>query len=69
MTYKSGIYKHVSGGRVGGHAIRLVGYGKEGDVNFWILANSWGEKWGEQGWFRMAWGECGIDATVHGCTP
>ena len=27
----------------------------------WICRNSWGEKWGENGYFKIAYGECGID--------
>jgi len=69
MSYKGGIYKHTTGDRRGGHAIKLVGYGVEGADKYWILANSWGPAWGENGYFRMAYGECGIDTTVLGCEP
>lgn len=69
MSYKSGVYQYTWGGRKGGHAIKLVGWGQEGDLNYWICANSWGDKWGEKGFFRIAWHNCGIDATVMGCTP
>jgi len=31
MSYKGGIYKHVTGPRQGGHAIKIVGYGVEND--------------------------------------
>ena len=69
MSYKGGIYQHVSGSRQGGHAIKIIGYGKEGNVEYWICANSWGPAWGESGYFRIAFGQCGIDKTVVGCTP
>lgn len=26
MNYKSGVYKHVSGSLLGGHAVKIVGY-------------------------------------------
>lgn len=49
----------------------MVGYGHDepSGLDYWICANSWGPEWGENGFFRIAKGECGIDATVYGCTP
>ena len=32
MSYKSGIYKHVSGSALGGHAVIIIGWG----VEYWI---------------------------------
>jgi len=69
MNYKSGIYQHTSGYLEGGHAIKILGWGVEGGVDYWICANSWGTSWGEDGFFRIAYGECGIDSAVYGCTP
>lgn len=69
FSYSGGIYKHTSGGVAGGHAVKIVGYGSEGGVNYWIVANSWGPNWGENGFFRIAFGECGIEDQVFSCTP
>ncbi|KAL9652901.1 hypothetical protein ABK040_015419 [Willaertia magna] len=68
MSYKSGVYKHVSGGLLGGHAVKLVGWGvdtKTG-LDYWILANSWGNGWGLSGFFWMLRGrnECNIEGDV-----
>ena len=61
MSYKGGIYKHTFGSMLGGHAVKLVGWGQENGVNYWIIANSWSSGWGENGYFRIAWGQVGIE--------
>eukprot|EP00429_Kryptoperidinium_foliaceum_P020074 CAMPEP_0176049082 /NCGR_PEP_ID=MMETSP0120_2-20121206/24386_1 /TAXON_ID=160619 /ORGANISM="Kryptoperidinium foliaceum, Strain CCMP 1326" /LENGTH=380 /DNA_ID=CAMNT_0017382505 /DNA_START=45 /DNA_END=1184 /DNA_ORIENTATION=+ len=84
--YRSGIYKGgLSGckpdpdrGVLGlDHAVLLVGYGVEhgltGAVPYWKVKNSWGKKWGENGFFRILRGAgmCGISlaATTAEVTP
>jgi C1A family cysteine protease len=65
--YTSGIYQHTSGGEAGGHCVTIVGY--DDNPGFWICKNSWGTGWGEGGFFRIAYGECGIDSWLnHGVT-
>lgn len=56
MSYAGGIYKHTSGSVLGGHAIKIIGWGKENGQEYWLVANSWGTKWGIQGYFKMAMG-------------
>lgn len=62
FSYKSGIYRHVTGGVAGGHCVCVVGYDDAG--GFWICKNSWGTGWGEGGFFCIAYGQCGIDSTM-----
>ena len=69
MNYKSGVYHHVSGGMLGGHAVKMLGWGTENGVNYWLCANSWGPSWGENGFFKIKQGDCGIDQAVYACTP
>lgn len=52
MAYKSGIYKPTSSVSLGGHAIKIIGWGEEKGVKYWLVANSWNEDWGEKGFFR-----------------
>ena len=61
MYYTGGIYIHTSGSYLGGHAVKIVGWGNENGTEYWIVANSWGTTWGENGFFRIALGQCGID--------
>ena len=53
MNYKSGVYIHKSGSFLGGHAVKAVGWGVEGGNKYWIIANSWGTGWGEQGFIKF----------------
>merc|ERR1711953_352799 len=64
-TYKSGVYTHTSGSYLGGHAVRLVGWGVDGSTPYWIIANSWNETWGNGGYFWIKRGndECGIESS------
>jgi len=64
LTYKSGVYSHKSGSQLGGHAVKMIGWGVDGGVNYWTIANSWNEDWGDQGFFKIKRGgnECGIES-------
>jgi cathepsin B len=70
-TYKSGVYKHVSGGQLGGHAIKISGWGVENGVKYWLCVNSWNEDWGFQGTFKILRGEnhCGIEGQIVAGLP
>ncbi|VDP72508.1 unnamed protein product [Echinostoma caproni] len=70
-SYRSGVYQHVAGGMLGGHAVRLVGWGEENGVPYWKIANSWNTDWGEQGYFKILRGrnECGIESDVNAGLP
>ena len=69
LSYKRGIYEHVTGKMLGGHAVKILGWGHENNTDFWICANSWDTTWGEQGYFRIKMGEGGIDSSVWACIP
>ncbi|GKT35645.1 hypothetical protein ADUPG1_008761, partial [Aduncisulcus paluster] len=62
--YSSGVYQHVSGSYEGGHAVKIIGWGTTNDTDYWIVSNSWGYDWGENGTFRIIRGvdECGIES-------
>eukprot|EP01018_Ginkgo_biloba_P005412 Gb_05701 [translate_table: standard] len=62
--YETGVYKHILGNYIGGHAVKLIGWGTTDGVDYWLLANSWNTAWGEGGYFKIVRGanECGIEA-------
>lgn len=70
--YKSGIYKHITGDVMGGHAVKLIGWGTSEDgVDYWLLANQWNRGWGDDGYFKIVRGtnECGIEEDVTAGLP
>jgi len=70
-SYKSGVYKHVTGAALGGHAVRMLGWGVEDGVKYWLMANSWNAGWGAEGFFKILRGEdeCGIEDSIVAGIP
>ncbi|XP_036433805.1 cathepsin S, ortholog 1 [Colossoma macropomum] len=61
--YKSGIYDDPAcDPRSVNHAVLVVGYGQDKGQDYWLIKNSWGSAWGENGFVRMARNknQCGI---------
>lgn len=46
---------------IGGHAVVVIGWGVDSStgVQYWLCRNSWGIKWGDQGYFKIQydWGD------------
>lgn len=59
FSYVSGVYRHTTGSLAGYHAVSVIGY--DDAQQCWICKNSWGTNWGDQGFFRIGYGECGMD--------
>jgi len=53
--YKGGVYSGCQKDTVVNHAVLNVGYGHDddSDKNYWLIRNSWGEKWGEKGYLKV----------------
>ena len=71
LSYKTGVYKHVQGEYLGGHAVKILGWGVEEGVPYWLVANSWNEYWGDKGFFKILRGqdECGIEGSIVAGNP
>jgi len=64
-AYKSGFYVYNgTSSDQGGHNVMIVGWEDNSEIKnggCWICKNSWGPKWGDNGFFKIAYGECHLD--------
>ena len=75
--YKGGIYRstgvkdHSNPMEPVNHTVLIVGYGEQGGVEYWLAQNSWGEDWGEEGYFRIVRGtdEANIESSAFTAMP
>jgi parallel beta-helix repeat protein len=58
LSFTTGIYQHRWGKARGPHYMAIVGYND--DPGYWIVKNSWGTKYQDQGWVNIKYGECEI---------
>jgi len=65
--YTGGVLDSKKCGTSLDHGVAAVGYGTEGGVEYFLVRNSWGTSWGEQGYVKIAatagsgnMGVCGI---------
>jgi C1A family cysteine protease len=52
---------------LGYHAVRLIGWGEENGIKYWIIMNSWGKNFGDRGSFKVLRGVncCGIEEDIY----
>ncbi|MEC7969951.1 MAG: C1 family peptidase [Pseudomonadota bacterium] len=63
MAYSSGIFNEASNQEVD-HSVTIVGWDNS-NGGYWIIKNSYGTGWGEDGFGRIAWGSNGIGQWSH----
>merc|ERR1712226_360592 len=71
-SYKSGVYVPASSDcpnleKTGiNHAMTAVAYGRENGLDYWLIKNSWGPNWGDNGFIKVAAGQnyCGIEGNI-----
>lgn len=70
-NYVSGVYQHKTGREVGGHAVKVVGWGVEDSTPYWLVANSWNASWGLEGYFKIIRGtnDCGFESSISAGLP
>lgn len=71
VCYKGGIYQYTTGKLKGDHAVKIMGWGQDDGIDYWLCANTWGYSWGMGGMFKIRRGtnECGIENRITGGLP
>jgi C1A family cysteine protease len=79
QNYSGGIFNNANCGTKLDHATNVVGWGTDSTtgVDYWIMRNSWGTTWGDQGWMQIeisttvnnGAGYCGIQSQAEQLTP
>ncbi|XP_076595272.1 cathepsin O [Chaetodon auriga] len=66
QDYLGGIIQHHCSSQCSNHAVLVVGYNAAGDVPYWIVQNSWGSTWGNEGYvyIKIGGNVCGIADSV-----
>lgn len=74
VCYTKGVYKHDVDDvdlEPKGHSVKILGWGTENGVPYWLAANSWNTEWGDKGFFKIRRGsnECSIEGSIVAGIP
>lgn len=66
QLYKGGVISSDACGTNLDHGVLIVGYGTENETPYWLVKNSWGTSWGENGFVKIERSDSENDAGVCG---
>ena len=66
QLYKSGVLTGDACGTNLDHGVLIAGYGEESGTEFWLVKNSWGTSWGENGYIKIGRSDSTNDPGVCG---
>jgi len=72
LHYKRGVYIYDgSSSYLGGHCVKISGWGVENGIEYWLVNNSWTTAWGDRGYFKIQRGTdmCGIEDSLVAGMP
>jgi C1A family cysteine protease len=56
QLYKSGVFSAACGVNLD-HGVLVVGYGSENNMDYYLVKNSWGTSWGDEGYIKLGRGK------------
>lgn len=66
QLYNSGVITSDACGTSLDHGVLIVGYGTESNIEYWLVKNSWGTSWGEDGYVKIGRSDSKNDPGVCG---
>ena len=69
--YKEGVFKPLTNWKkqLGRHSVKVIGWGVENGVPYWLCINNWGKKWGMEGIFKAERKQVDIERNVMAGIP
>lgn len=68
----AGVYvKTENATYLGLYSVKMIGWGIENGIDYWLMLSSWGTSWGNNGMFkiRKGTGECYVDTMMSAGVP
>ena len=66
QLYTSGVLTGDACGTNLDHGVLIAGYGEESGTEYWLVKNSWGPSWGDEGYIKIARSDSTNDPGVCG---